>query len=255
MSSTIFIQDSRIGQRVFHLKGDSLEINGKQFGEEVKLELPIRRISGDYTRGTRRFPLLIVVPLVLSVPCFALIYVILNQNVVPHELIMQPCFFLIFLLPAAIRVAVRVEFFQFYDHWQRPIFYIVREQKQQEECDDYVRALLDRIELLENDLPLPVADRIIEPISSISLPDPNGFAVLLDGELRWKASLIFGAIAAGLPWIAELSRFLDQFQFLIVFGCSIGGVLCCALSFSAKERFRYLSLVGAVLALIPPYFY
>lgn len=220
------------------MKGDVLEISLSQASNRGQTQIPLRRISTEYDRFARRVPILYLPYFALCVPCCILVWLILRQNVVPHETIFSPCLGVLFFLMLAIRGLFKVEFFQFYDHWKRPIFFVIREGKQSSECDDFVQTLLERLEQIENDQPLIDVEEKFAPPIGISLPSPDEVSALGYGENRWKAAIIFGVISAGLSWPNAVVLLIGDFQTLIVLGAAIAGAAFSVFSFIAKERFR-----------------
>jgi hypothetical protein len=251
MADLAFIQKSRIGRKFFLLKDDSIEVTLTFRGKRQQERIMLRTVNDDYERIARYFRSLVVVPLVLSGFCFWIVYVILGQDRLPHEFGLYPGIFALSFLLAAIKGVPKVDTFQFYNHWERPIFYIVRERNQAEECDAFVGELLHRIECAEKGVQL----RGEEQANSYAQLTPGSLGLLLVGEYRWKTSIVLGALSAGLPWLTQITHRFDDYLFMLIFGATVGGVSFCVLSIQSKERFRFLSLAGAALALIAPLFY
>ncbi len=248
MASPTFIQSSRVGRSIFQLRGDVIEITQTILGRRQETRIPIKTLSRDYDRIARRMPQLFVIPLVLCIPCFWVIDYILGQKEVPHEFAIYPGLFMLALVVAAMRGVPRIDRFQFYDYWKKPIFHIIREKKQGEECDAFVRELLERIECGENGRSISDHKTELEGVS-------DGLFQVQVGEHRWKASVLLGVFSAGLPWFDQLARLIGNLQFMLVFGSTVGGLVFCVLSFQSKERLRYLSVFGAALSLIAPLIY
>lgn len=251
MSAFTFIQDSRIGRSCFQLRGDQIEVSwlsGAQGGKTFAL----RSISSDYDRGLRRFPVLFLFPGLVAAVALGASALLLAQDVVPHDFVTYPGMFLIAGVVGVIRGVPRVEYFQFYDHWRRPLFYFVREAGQAEECDDFVRAFLDQIERVQRGEPAPAASPP-PPISSVHLPSAHDAYFV--GEIRWQISLVLGGLSAGLPFIPQFDAALGGLLFFIIFGASVGGLVSTWIPYQGKERYRHLSLIGAILSLVAPFCY
>ena len=74
-------------------------------------------------------------------------------------------------------------------------------------------------------------------------------------EPYWKLAIYSGVLSAVYPLAAETVTALKEWTFLVVMLGTFGGLLFGVFSFVAKERMRYVSLVGMALALIAPLFY
>lgn len=253
MADLTFLQNSRIGRNYYRLKPDCIEISLLWWRGGDRRFL-LRSISLDYSRGAHRFHYLYIIPGIVAALALSFITLVLSQDVMPHTIIIHASFFLIGGVVGVIRGVPRVEYFQFYDHWRRPMFYIVREGANAEECDDFVREFLDRVERAHNEeTHVEMAASPLAPVSAVHLPSAHD--AYFSGEIKWQFAIVFGVLAAGLPLVPRLDASLAGLLFMIVFGCTLGGLVMAVLSYQAKERWRHLSLVGAVLSLIPPFFY
>jgi hypothetical protein len=252
MAGLTFIQNSRLGRSIFQLRGEQLEVSWFG-GARAKKTFPLLGISPDYYRGRRRFHLLYIVPGVFGFFGLGAVWIERVQNIVEHQFIfLYPWILALAGIVGIIRGVPRVEFFQFYDHWRRPLFYLVRERSQADECDDFVRVVLDAIERVQAGDPLPAT---IPPpaVSSVRLPDAH--EAYFVGEIRWQMSIALGNLSVLLALLPQTNTDLGGLLFFIVFGASVGGMLFAWLSYQRKERYRHFALVGAILSLTAPLFY
>jgi hypothetical protein len=250
MADRTFLQNSRIGRCSYQLQNDQIEVSWLS-GARIDKSFALRTLSPDYTRGTKRFPQLFFIPGLVLIVGLALVIFILGQDTVPHNFVIYPAMYVAAGAFGLVRAIPRTEYFQFYDHWKKPTFFMVREKAQARECDDYVRLLLEEIDRANR------GEKVVRtkaaPISTVFLPNPGDsyFA----GEIRWQISLVFGSLSVGVPLIPKLSEYLEDLLFFQVFGCSFAGLVCAVLSYQSKERFRHIALVGAVLSLLAIYTY
>jgi len=253
MPDIAFIQNSRIGRKLFLLKDDYIEVALTVRGGKQQERISLKTVDREYERIARRFPVLVVIPLVFGGLCLWIVQAILTQETLPHPFGIYPGLFALSFLSAAVRGIPKIDTFQFYNHWKRPIFYIVRERKQAEECDSFVAELVRRIQSAEDGVRSP-PDTHQNGNVKVGL-SANNVEVLLAGEHRWKASIVLGALSAGLPWLTQITHVFDDCLFMLIFAATVGGIGFCVLSLQVKERFRFFSVVGAALSLVAPLLY
>lgn len=249
MADSTFIQNSRIGRCTFQLRNGQLEVSGLS-GGRIEKTFALRSLSQDYSRKAKHVLLLFLVPGFVVIVGLTLIILLLNQNLFPREFALYPAIYVAFGMVGLVRATPRVEYFQFNDHWKHPAFFIIREKAQAQECDDYVRLLVDQIEKAQN------GDVFIQTkaaaISTVFLPNPGDSYFV--GETRWQVSLVLGSIAFGVPLIPKSAQVLEgDLFFYVVFAFSFTSLACAFLSYQSKERFRHVALVGAVLSLLAIY--
>jgi len=252
MSDPIFVQKSRVGRTVFQIRGDQLEIYARNFGRRASGRIPLAQISSDYELVARRFPVLIYAPLGTAALSYALIYAAFHQTTVPREIATGPIVFFAISVLAVFRGVPRLEIFVFQDFWRRPLFYIVRESGQADACNAFVAALLDRIQAAETGEPV---DPTTPSEFASSLPKQGLAAVFGSGQNRWWLALVAGIVSAGVPPALQDLPAFDPYMLPLVIFASIGGLLCGTLSFVARERHRYWSLLGMAFSLVAPLFY
>ena len=129
-------------------------------------------------------------------------------------------------------------FRSFKDHWQRPLFTIVRERQQAAQCDAFVRHLLNRIDWASGAAPPApeseeAADEEAPPI-----------------QWKWQAAVASGAIMLlGVP-LANLAEGLGMLVMVLLIGGAVGAAVGAWQSFAENERRKYWSLLGVALALL-----
>jgi hypothetical protein len=253
VADLVFIQRSRLGRSIFALRGETLELTSHLWGRKNELRFPLRSISADYDLQASRFPRVIALHLVLALVCFDATYRLLMAGTWPQILAMYSGIFGLMFLLAGLRFVRRVEYFIFRDHWKHPLFSILREREQTDECDAFVRELLDRIERAESGLPPDQSpSEPPKPVSAVRLPADDAHDPPLNH--RWLLSLIAGVVSTVFP-IATEPFVASPTALAVVIIFSTGGILAGWLSFAAKEPKRYWSLAGVLLSLVPIAFY
>jgi hypothetical protein len=252
VSQEVFIQRSRLGRVIFWRRGDVLEITHEILGRKSKREIPIRSISSDYQIGSRRVWMLVIGPLVLATVCLA-IYRTVSQVAIPvaHVFTVHLLMLGATALWASFKGLPRVEYFTFKDQWHRPLFSIVREPEQSENCNAFVADLLDHIDRLEQGLPEAAVAKNpgVSPIrSTLALPAEA------DQQNRWQLALAAGAVSAIFPLVTtELVRSVLGAPVVVV--ASACGLAAGLRSLMKKEPRKNLALVGIVLSLVPLVFF
>jgi hypothetical protein len=255
MANPVFIQNARIGRTCFQLNGNQLEVtwlNWRRLGKTF----PLKTLSFEYERGARRFPMLYVVPGVIASAAIGAITLAAFMPELPEGLSMNISLnlYLYGLMSLAagiwgvLRGVRRVDYFQFYDWWRRPVFFIVRDEAQSEECEKFIHELLDRIRRIQNDEPEP-ADEPAPPVSAVRLPASD--ERFLRKDQRWKIAITMSIIVNALGGIPTVALILGPGQFMLVFAAATGAFFFAVLSFQSKERHRYWAAAAALLSLIP----
>lgn len=249
MAALVFIQRSRLGRVVFTLRDDELEVMTQFFGNRFERKIPIRSIATDYHAVAHRSTRLIVLFLILAGVCIFLARLAFTQSVLPTIVGIYPTMFAVGFAAGALAFARRLEGYQFTDRWQRPLFVILREHDQIEECDAFVRELLDRIERQDAGLPLGNGR---EP------PQRAASAVRVgtgEGEeapaAQWKRAIIAGVVAAGYPLAFFRMPELAEFSLPVFIVASTAALMTSGLSFVRNEPRKYWSLLGLALCAIP----
>ncbi len=140
----------------------------------------------------------------------------------------------------------KFEILSFHNHWKKTEFQIIREYKQQEECDAFVAAL---IEAIKN----PEARRDLSESPSAQKSKPSFITYSAGGEKnlswRWQASIHVGIGAVVLACVH--SFYPDALVFMVMLCCNATGVAFAVMSYLEKEPKRHASLIGALLAISP----
>ncbi len=256
MTGPIFNQKSRIGQVIFEVRDGDIRLSSRIFrGPFTEHSIALNRLSPDYKPQVTRNHALVIVPLVFAFICAAALWKLMHQTVLPEGagpgLSFYPIIGLIVSLFGAVRGSRRIEYYQFYTTAGQPAFSIVREREQAQECAAFITALVAQIEFARSG---------VTPDLSIvrSVRTDQDAARTGDATPRrdlWQISIACGVFAAGLPWLPNVNYYFADFLFPLVFWLCVGGVSLCAFSFARNEARRWWSVLGAILALIPPLFY
>ena len=250
MGGGTFIQNSRIGRCSYQVRNDQIEVSWLT-GKRTDRAFPLQTLSPEYSRGSRQFLHLFFVPGFALITGGGVMVFILGQDTVPHGFALYPLMVAVAGAWGLVRATRRTEYFQFYDQWKKPAFFIVREKAQAQECDCYVRLLLDEIERANRGE--KVAQTKESPVSTVFLPNPQDSC--FSGEIRWQISLVMGGLAVGVPLIPKSSEYLGDLLFVQTVVCSLAGLVCAFLSYQSKERYRHVALVGAALSLLATFIY
>lgn len=251
-----FVQRSRLGKKIFQIRDGVLEVTayrlGAKFGEH---RFDLQTLDPDYQPRTGRLHVLLIFGGVGLVLALAVLWGLYNQTFIPREALTYFYYWPASMLAVSLAWVVygtrRVEYYVFCNHWKKPVFDIVRESGQADECARFILALVEHIKLAQSEL--PAAERQIRAQAITrellpSAPPPPAWR-------KWKLSILCGSLACVLPLIPGLVDLIHPFLLLIVFGLCAGGVAWCYFSFDAREPRRWWSLVGAGLSVIPVFFY
>ncbi len=256
MPDVTFIQRGRFGRIIFTLRESSLEISAHTVFGRSEEEFFIGTISPDYDRVGPRFPSFVIFPLVCAVIFGWLTYLVFAQDTLPWPLFGT---YSIMFCGTSLWVALchsrRLDTYVFFDRSRTPKFGIIREKTQAAECDDFVRELLDRIERVDQGLPLPkhntgsVAARPSAiHYNRVPRSPPRR-------EVIWMVALITGSVGAAFPPASEIWPIVQPYSFVAVYGSLVAAMLTSAYSFTAKERLKYVSILGVGLAATPLFLY
>lgn len=233
---------------MFALREDSLEITSYPLGRKCEAQIPIRSISPDYELHSGRAWRAVVILLMPVAVSIALYRWLLHHPNLPDMLLQFPLYFGAVFAFAAFRLYPRFEAFVFKNHFNRPLFTILRESGQRAECEAFIHALLDRIETLGS-------DREATPLTA-AIADEDAAKADDTTVARWKLAIGLSAVSLGVPPVVD--RFWPELDFLLVplvVVCSGGAVVAAIYSFMQKESGRWWSIAAAILALVPVLFY
>jgi hypothetical protein len=253
MADISFIQRSRIGRGIFLLRKDALEVTISSFGTKSSNRYLLRSIAPDYQLVAHRFWILIIAPLVLGIAAASAGVWILSRPTLPADLAILPALFALALLVASFRGIPRVELFLFFDHWRKPLFFIVRERHQSTECEAFLSVLVDRVECSEHGSPPSSPTLQPRDPSAVRFPEADGERLSLAGQHRWVATVGCGILSAGFPIIAP-DEWANLTLMTVLFSTA-GGLAFGVMSFVAKERSRLLAVIGIALSFVAPLFY
>lgn len=254
MADVVFIQRSRFGRSVFTLRGSDLDIHSNTFGRKAAAVIPLRSLSADYTVSAVRVPALIWWPLVLAAGCFGLFHLIIDYDIVPVLIGTYPIMFALVFVWAALKGIARVEYFTFTDQWKKPLFSILRERGQEQDCDAFVTELLERLERLDNGLAAEPAASVAAPVSSVRLSSDDDTQRETRRENRWIWAMAAGVVSTAFPIAVFHEPDLNVFSLPVVVVASTGGLIAGVLSFTEKERRKYWAIVGIALCIVPVLF-
>lgn len=230
----VFILRSRIGRRIFTLKDDVLEVSVTSLDRRSEAVIPLRRISPDYEVGAARNNSAIAILLIPGVLLGYFAWFLLSQDRIPRYLAIYPIIFGGAFITAAVQLIPRFEYFVFKDHWNRPLFTILRERGQTAECEAFIHAILDSVEG-------------IEPTTSCA---DEAFAEP-PAQYWWIFAIVAGLGAVVVHVLASRNALVAFYYVPFVVLASGGGISAAIGSFLTKERQKWWSLIGLVLSAIP----
>jgi hypothetical protein len=240
MATTVFIQRSRLGRRIYQLHGSKLTVSGRFWSKEFNLYY----ISPKFVRLKRRVPRLFQVPLLLACVCGLIIR---GLSFLPEDpyfaIIIVPCYLIGIFLWQAYKGFAPLEVVFFTNTNKRIQFDIVKDEKQGADFEGFVTALVDSIDNARDS----ATERLRSELPAVSVPQRR--------IPYWLYSVISGGMALSWPLVSHFVCPLGGFLFPLTFLCTLGGVWCAFVSFSKAERLRILSLVGAAAGLLPPFLY
>jgi len=233
---------------IFQVSGDHLEVTqyGLKLTDRKVSKIALREISPSYTLVSERKLTLGVAALCGSIMLVILVGHIISGDDPSQLLVKELAFVLTITSTVSIRCFLPFTRYEFRDSRGGLVFSVYREIWQSRQADAFIAQLVLCIEAAHGGLS---AHEISSHLAKIEIPPPP------PRQLRWAASVFFGAVAAFLPVIPRFFPVLADLGALLVMGMSFGALLMCVLSFLAKEPLRWLSIAGATLGLVPPLFY
>jgi len=248
MDSFAFIERSRLG-KVFYLISDSrLSISGSRALRKFSLEVELTNIADRVERHSRRFikpqirlfgysavfAILIILFLIQkSLPLIAVSYFVETAGIL-----------LVIFFGAGLKWIPKLEVVRIKDILGRTLFDVVKEQAYKDDFEAFVRTLRDRVAKAKDPSKLMASQQESQP-----KPEQP------QAEFAWIVSLVCGVIALIGPWIVRFTFPHSEWVFPVTFCCSVGGVGFCVYSFAGSEKWRFLSLLGALVSLVPAFKY
>jgi hypothetical protein len=253
MPVTTFTQDSRLGRRIYQIREDALFISvprAKGGFDEYRADL--RGLDPEYQRRVTRDWALLTVPGSTLVFALAALLLLkraeLPEGAVPY-FTHWPLILAASSLILVIKGLRRTESYLFKDYAGRPAVAIIREPEQAGECADFIAGLVAHIGIAQANLTaterartLQALDRELSPMARAGREVP-----------LWLLALVFGMLAAGVPWLPGAAG--DPSLFFIIFPLCVCGVAAGYFSFMKREPRRWWGVLGALLSLVPPFFY
>jgi hypothetical protein len=241
MATDVFIQRSRLGKRVYELKDSTLTISGTFQFRKFERRFPLGFTSPNYIRVRRRLHWLIQFPLFVAVVALVAIKAL---SFLPEGLFEMVVEFFGMILVVSVLSAIRgiapVEVVIFKNTSGRAQFDLVKETKQAAEFEEFVATLSNTIRGESTSDGLKPEIQNGDPV--LESTEPNYY---------WIASVVLGGMSILIPQVSSVLFPGVEWTFLPVFLCSFGGIGLCIYSFLKAERFRYISVVGAVLSIAP----
>jgi hypothetical protein len=147
MAPEIFIQRSRLGRRIFELRGHTLTITRVFAGKKSTAVINMRHVTPAFTRARGRNHLLVQIPLFLALILALCIRLSLTAPQGLREVIIMTCgVWIAFCLVAAVRGFAPIEAVRFIGTNGRVRFDLVKEKKQAQEFEFFVESLRRSIE-------------------------------------------------------------------------------------------------------------
>jgi hypothetical protein len=243
-----FIERSRLGKTIYELSADRLKVSGKRFLQKYAMDVELRDVSSNIDRLSQRVyrPAIFLFGIgsLQAVVAVGLCF----QKALIAEAVVLPVEFLglssVCAFIAGSRWISRLEVAKFKSTLGAPLFFLIKEKSYADEFEAFIDKLQETIRRSKE------PGRISQPTAA---DQPS--AAQKSQEHLWKFSVALGIFAVGQPWFKPLAQLLYDCQIIVTGVCCMGGLVYCVFSFLKKERFRYLSLLGAILSFIPPLFY
>jgi hypothetical protein len=243
-----FIERSRLGKTIYELSADRLKVSGKRFLQKYSMDVELHDVSSNIDRLSQRVYRPAIFLFGIGSLQAAIAVGLCFQKALPSEAVALPVEFLglssVCAFFAGARWISRLEVVKFKSTLGAPLFFLIKEKTYAGEFEAFIEKLQENIRRSKE------SGRIARPTMA-----GGPVAAQKAQEHLWKLSLALGIFAVGQPWIKSLAEFLYPCQIIVTGVCCMGGLGFCIFSFLSKERFRYLSLLGALLSFIPPLFY
>lgn len=240
MADLVFIQRSRLGRRIYELRESKLTVSGRLWFKVFDLHY----ISPEFVRIRRRMPRLIQIPLAKACVAGLLIRLLRFLPPDPYFVVVELAVgFIAISLWHAYRGLAPIEVAIFRNTNDRIQFDLVKEKNQGTEFEEFITALVASIDKARD---LVTEHHEVE-LHSVSLRARR--------IPFWLLSLVCGGMALIWPLVNHFVYPLGPLLFPLTFLCTLGGLGSAVVSFSKTENLRFLSLIGAAIALAPPFIY
>jgi hypothetical protein len=248
MANKVFIQRGNFGRRVFLLKAESLELTITTEKSTSKAEFSLKSISSDYSVHSHQMGRFFFVPMALATIVTIASLFVAGFGVVGGYVIFYSLAVAVFFIFLAVRGLRPVEYFNFYDHWKNPLFSVVSERGQEEDCKEFVAALIDRLEQVESGITLGEARASNLPKKfSMALPSAEDDSA----KQYWKLAFIAAVVGISYPPIEAMAEKEAPFGFMVALGGITCAIAASIASFSKREPHRYWTIIAIALSLVP----
>ncbi len=248
MANDVFIQRGNFGRRIFLLQEKSLEITITTVGASSKVEFPLKSISPDYSVHSRIMKRFFLVPMAVATMLLFAFCMIAGFRVVSGWIVFYGLAFATAFIVAAAKGLKPVEYFNFYNHSKKTLFSVVRERGQEEDCNNFVARLIDRIEQRENGITVDKHEALrATKTYSIALPSADEKTP----KSYWGMAFIAAVIGITYPPIEAIAEKEALFGFIVALGgvtCAIAASLA---SFYKREPQKYWTLIAVALSFLP----
>lgn len=256
MAVPTFVQKSRINQVIYQIRDGRLLISERQLlGKFQDRELDLSRLDPDYQPGIARNYTALIIFLVLAALCGTLTWAGMRQSLIPQGaaiyVLQWPAIAFVVFLSAAIKWSRRIEYYRFSNRSGHSVLVIIREREQAAECAAFITTLVAQIEIAQSDVSPEERSKRLRALGA----DRSYSPAETPGIVLWQMSITCGVLAAGVPWLPNIHNYLGGLLIPLVILLSTGGAALSVFSFLGKEGRRWWSIIGLVLALIPPVFY
>lgn len=248
----VFIQRSRIGGAIFVLRPETLEISEGRGHNEMNTTFNLKNLASDYDIRARHFPILVAIPLGISAVLTFVARLLYLAPELPSIFYIYALMFAAIFLVAAIRGTPAVEFFVFNNRMGKPQFRIVREKNQSEDCNNFIRLLVERIEKSERGESLIWSESdATRPVLESSVRYGESSVNDLSKGNWWKGAMVFGCGSVCTPVVFYSNPDYHGFAFMLTLLLMTVGLMAGIMSLTNKEGRVFLVIVGMILSLVP----
>ena len=233
-----FNQDARIGRIQFLLQGKDLTITPRKRSGLEEIKLSVDSLDPNYTVRWERWGILWQLPLAMSFLCLVVGRYLLQLELPWPILGVYSLVFMVQFLVMTVRGLPPVEFIVFSRTDGSGFVRIVRERRQTEECNEFIKVLIHWIQA-ENVL-IDGDESPQRSTVTYAKPDKEKHPF---GDY-WLFAILAGLATGSMPFVAHSIPGYEGAMFMLYFMSMLGTFSLSLVSFLRGENLKWWSLVG-----------
>ena len=248
MPKTVFIQRNIDNRIIYVVEKNALEITTYRFGQSSKLIVPLKSISPDCSIHSRSVTGLLVVALGLVLIVVTTAGFVARLKILSgFDFVVKYVFGLVTLAGViAFRAFQPLEYFVFRDVRGRQLFSIRRTHQNDEDSNDFVAGLVDRLEQVHSGITFEPPPEAVSK-SAVVLPSAEARGPLA----YWFLAFISAIVGIAFPPLEAMADETAAFGFLFVCGGVTCAIAASVASFAHKESKRFWSVLAVALSFLP----